>query len=53
MGDGETDVQTAANAGIKCVSVLWGFRSKEKLKEAGAKIFVNSFKELEAFVLDG
>ncbi len=53
VGDGETDVQTAANAGIKCVSVLWGFRSKEKLKGAGAKIFVNSFKELEAFVLDG
>jgi len=50
VGDGETDVQTAKNAGIKCVSVLWGFRSRKQLEEAGAKLFANSYKELEDIV---
>ncbi|MDE5729578.1 MAG: HAD family hydrolase, partial [Clostridia bacterium] len=53
VGDGETDVQTAANAGVDCVSVLWGFRSKEQLKAAGARVFAGSFKELENLVLNG
>ncbi len=39
IGDGETDVMTAINAGIKSVAVLWGYRDKEELQEAGAKIF--------------
>lgn len=51
VGDGETDVLTAANAGIKCASVLWGFRTKRQLEAAGAKTFVSSFKELEKLVL--
>lgn len=50
VGDGETDVATARNAGIKCVSVLWGFRSKSQLAAAGAKYFADKFKELENFV---
>ncbi|MDE6355940.1 MAG: HAD family hydrolase [Clostridia bacterium] len=53
VGDGETDVQTAANAGVDCVSVLWGYRSKEQLKSAGARVFAGSFKELENLVLNG
>lgn len=32
-GDSPTDYKTACNAGIKCISVTWGFRSKEKLLE--------------------
>ncbi len=39
VGDGETDVQTARNAGIKSIAVLWGYRKKEDLEQAGAKIF--------------
>lgn len=50
VGDGETDVMTARNADVKCVSVLWGFRSKPQLAAAGAKHFANKFKELENFV---
>ena len=46
VGDGETDVQTAANAGIDCISVLWGFRSEDQLKSAGATKFVTHFGEL-------
>lgn len=46
VGDGETDVATAANAGIDCASVLWGFRTAAQLEAAGAKLLVSSFEEL-------
>lgn len=51
VGDGETDVETAKAANLKCVSVLWGFRSKEQLKKAGAENFIEKFSELENYVL--
>ena len=53
VGDSEVDVLTAKNAGVPCLSVLWGFRDKEILVEAGATHFcedpadlVNSLKEM-------
>lgn len=39
VGDSEVDVRTAANAGVPCLSVLWGFRDKETLVAAGGKYF--------------
>ena len=50
VGDGETDIQTAANAGVNCVSALWGYRSRKQLESAGARSFAESFKELENLV---
>lgn len=50
IGDGETDALTAINAGINGISVLWGYRDREELEEAGAKIFVSSPKELCALL---
>ena len=50
VGDGETDVITAANAGVKCVSVLWGFRTKEELNAAGATLFAENYAQLEKIV---
>lgn len=52
VGDGETDFQTAQNAGIKCVSVLWGYRTKNELQAVGADNFVTSYKELEKQILE-
>lgn len=46
IGDSEVDVQTARNAEIPCISVLWGFRSKEQLLDAGAEIFADSADSL-------
>lgn len=46
VGDSEVDVETAKNAGIKCVSVLWGFRDREQLLESGAKILIKKPLEL-------
>lgn len=36
VGDSQVDVQTAENTGLDMVAVLWGFRTKEELKAAGA-----------------
>lgn len=42
IGDSDVDVMTAANSGIPCISVLWGFRDQEFLIHHGAHIFVRS-----------
>lgn len=47
VGDGDADAKTAANAGIRCVSALWGFRTQSELESAGATEFARNFKELE------
>lgn len=39
IGDSEVDLATAKNAGIPCISVLWGFRDKELLEKHGAEMF--------------
>ena len=36
IGDSEVDILTAKNAGVPCLSVLWGFRDADVLAEAGA-----------------
>ena len=39
VGDSEVDVATARNAGVPCLSVLWGFRDQACLENAGATHF--------------
>lgn len=46
VGDSEVDVQTAKNAGVPCLSVLWGFRDKECLTNHGATHFCDTPKNL-------
>ena len=46
VGDSEVDYATAVNSKLPCISVLWGFRSRETLVEAGAYSFVNDTEEL-------
>ncbi len=46
VGDSEVDVKTAANSGLPCVCVTWGFRSAEQLKEAGGEVFISDPSEL-------
>ena len=41
VGDSDVDIATAHNAGIPCISVLWGFRDREFLIEHGAETFVS------------
>jgi phosphoglycolate phosphatase len=39
VGDSDVDIKTAGNAGLPCISVLWGFRDRKFLEENGADIF--------------
>ncbi len=39
IGDSDTDIKTAQNAGIPCISVTWGFRDEIFLREMGARVF--------------
>jgi phosphoglycolate phosphatase len=40
VGDTNTDMQTAAAAGMYAVGALWGFRTAGELKEAGASALI-------------
>lgn len=51
VGDSDVDVETAANAGIDCISVTWGFRTREELQDAGAKVFASTAEELLAVIV--
>lgn len=46
VGDSEPDVLTAKNLGVKCLSVLWGFRDQETLRSVGARYFCDDPKKL-------
>ena len=46
IGDSDVDIQTAQNSGIDCISVDWGFRSTEFLKNSGAKVIVSDCERL-------
>ncbi len=46
IGDSEVDVLTAQNAGVKALSVAWGFRDEGALLSAGATNLCHSPKDL-------
>ena len=46
VGDSEVDVLTAKNAGVPCLSVLWGFRDREDVAAAGADCFCEDTAKL-------
>ncbi len=49
VGDSEVDIQTAQNAGVDCLSVLWGFKDKAFLTANGGTKFVETPKEIVGF----
>ena len=50
VGDSEVDVITAKNAGMPCISVLWGFRTEAEIREYGDSIFCTDPKQLPEIV---
>lgn len=46
VGDSEVDIETARRAGLTCIAVLWGFRDREQLVQAGATNFISRPEEL-------
>lgn len=46
VGDGETDVRSARNAGLRCLAVTWGFRSRESLEREAPDALADRPEEL-------
>ncbi len=46
VGDSEVDIQTAANAGVDCLSVTWGFKDRAFLIANGASKCVDSPEQI-------
>lgn len=46
VGDSEVDVTTAKNAGVPCLSVLWGFRDRQEIEAAGGRHFCDQVCQL-------
>ena len=46
IGDSDTDILTAQNSGLPCISVLWGFRDREFLLKHGATTVVEKPEEI-------
>lgn len=52
IGDSEVDCRTAENAGIPCITVLWGFRDRCDLEREGAVMFADTPKEVLRILLN-
>ena len=50
VGDSDVDMLTAIGSGIDEIGVLWGYRTKQDLLNAGATRFANNAKELEKLI---
>lgn len=46
IGDSEVDCMTAHNAGLPCIGVTWGFRSREVLEENKAEFIADSPEQI-------
>lgn len=46
IGDTNIDIHTGKNAGIDTVGVLWGFRDRAELEDAGADYIISAPREL-------
>ena len=51
IGDSEVDVQTAHNAGIKCIGITWGFRNKDCLEANGCDFIADTADEVKDLIL--
>lgn len=50
VGDSDVDILTARNAGMPCISVLWGFRDEDFLRAHGATLTAREPKDVLAFL---
>lgn len=52
IGDSDVDVLTAKNAGLSSIGVLWGFRDRKTLEDAGADRVVSLPEEIAEIILE-
>lgn len=48
VGDSDVDILTARNAGLPCISVLWGFRDRQFLLDHGATMLAERPEDIIA-----
>lgn len=46
IGDSDTDLETAKNAGIDCIGACWGFRGRAFLEQHGAKLLADKISDI-------
>lgn len=46
VGDSDIDILTAIAAGLQCAGCLWGYRSRQQLEAAGAKLLIKHPSEI-------
>ena len=51
VGDSDVDLNTAKNAGLPCISALWGFRTREELESYGAVCIADTPADMAAIIL--
>ena len=51
IGDSDVDIQTAENCGMPCISVTWGLRDEDFLRQSGAKALVDTPEELLGVII--
>lgn len=52
VGDSDTDIITAKNAGLKSIGVLWGFRDRETLEKAEADFVISRTEDILKIVTE-
>ncbi|MBR4098454.1 MAG: HAD-IA family hydrolase [Clostridium sp.] len=52
VGDSDVDILTAKNGGVRSCGVLWGFRTREELEQAGASLLAETPEELVRLILN-
>lgn len=50
VGDSEVDLMTAQNSGLPCITILWGFRDEEFLRNQGAVNIARTPQEIKEFL---
>ncbi len=52
IGDSNVDFETAVNSGLDCISVSWGFRTRESLEKLGPKFIADTPEEVYDIIIN-
>lgn len=50
VGDTDVDIETAKNAGMDCISVSWGYRTRAELESYGTKNIADTADDILRFI---
>lgn len=52
VGDSDVDIETAKNANMDCISVLWGFRDRVFLEQHGASVYAEKPEDIQSLLAE-